>query len=103
MREREGVQAQERTPLERGARESRSLLGRGTREVECGKLCLERFVLGTIFGVLQTDHPWRGKGVLANSGLMIGCCLAVAALMVMIWLLTAVRLGVGALIWRKRG
>jgi hypothetical protein len=67
------------------------------------KALLGAFVLGTIFGVLQTDHPWRGKGVLANSGLVIGCGLAVAALMVIIWLLTAVRLGVGALIWRKRG
>lgn len=60
-------------------------------------------MLGAIFGVLQTDHPWRGKGILANSGLVIGCGLAVAVLMVIIWLLTAVRLGVGALIWRKRG
>jgi hypothetical protein len=64
------------------------------------KALLGAFVLGAIFGVLQTDHPWRGKGVLANSDLVIG--LAVAALMVMIWLLTAVRLEVGALIWRKR-
>ena len=59
-------------------------------------------MLGAILGVLQTDHPWRGKGILANSGLVIGCGLAVAALMVVIWLLTAARLGVGALFWRKR-
>jgi hypothetical protein len=66
------------------------------------KALLGAFVLGAIFGVIQIDHPWRGKGILANSGLVIGCGLAVAALMVIIWLLTAVRLGVGALIWRKR-
>jgi hypothetical protein len=67
------------------------------------KALLGAFVLGAIFGVIQIDHPWRGKGILANSGLVIGCGLAVAVLMVIIWLLTAVRLGVGALIWRKRG
>ena len=60
-------------------------------------------MLGTIFGVLQTDHPWRGKGIFANSGLVIGCGFAVAVLMFIIWSLTAARLGMGALIWRKRG
>jgi hypothetical protein len=81
---------------------SRSLLGRSTSEVECGKLCLERLCWTQSSAYFGQITRGAAKGVLANSGLMIGCGLAVAALMVMIWLLTAVRLRVGALIWRKR-
>jgi ABC-type branched-subunit amino acid transport system permease subunit len=65
------------------------------------KALLGAFVLGTVFGVLQTEHPWRGKGILANAALVIGCGLGVAALVAIIWSLTVLRLRAAALIWRK--
>ena len=65
------------------------------------KALLGAFVFGTFFGVAQTEHPWRGKGIMANAGLVIGCGLGVAALMAIIWSLTALRLTAGALIWRR--
>ena len=62
---------------------------------------LGAFIFGAFFGVAQTEHPWRGKGILANAGLVIGCSLGVTALMAIIWSLTVLRLRAAALIWRK--
>jgi hypothetical protein len=62
---------------------------------------LGAFVFGAFFGIAQTEHPWRGKGILANAGLVIGCGLGVAGLMAIIWSLTALRMRAAALIWRK--
>jgi hypothetical protein len=66
------------------------------------KALLGAFVLGAVFGLLQTEFPWRGTGILANTRLIIGCGLGVAVLMTIIWSLTAVRQRVVGLIWRKR-
>ena len=66
------------------------------------KALLGAFVLGAILGALQTDGPWRGKGILANTGLVIGCGLVVATLMAVVWSLTAFRQAVAALISRMR-
>ena len=66
------------------------------------KAMLGAFVLRAVFGLLQTEFPWRGMGILANTRLMIGCGLGVAVLMVIIWSLIAVHRRVAGLTWRKR-
>jgi hypothetical protein len=65
------------------------------------KALLGAFVLGTVFGVLQTVHPWRGKGILMNAALAIGCGLGVAVFIATVWSLTVVRLWAVTFIWRK--
>jgi hypothetical protein len=65
------------------------------------KALLGTFLLGAVFGALQTWHPWRGTGIIANVGLVIGYGIGVAVLMAIIWSLTFVRQRAAALIWRK--
>jgi hypothetical protein len=66
------------------------------------KALIGAFLLGAFFGVFQAGHPWRGNGIIANAGLVIGYGIGVAVLVAIIWSLTVIRQRVAALIWRKR-
>src|SRR5579872_6051555 len=61
---------------------------------------LGAFFVGGFYGALQPYDPWRGAGIPANLGVMIGCGLGLAALMAVVWSLTALRNKMAALIWR---
>jgi hypothetical protein len=60
------------------------------------------FLVGAAFGVIQTEHPWRGASIYANARLMLGYGLGLAFLMAIVWSLTAIRKWMVTLIWRKR-
>jgi hypothetical protein len=66
------------------------------------KVLLGAFLLGSAYGALQTDHPWRGVGIIPNIGLVTGSGLVVTLLVTMVWSLTALRKRAAALIWRQR-
>jgi len=66
------------------------------------KALLGAFLLGSAYGALQTDHPWRGGSIVLNVGLVIGCGLGVTLLMAIIWSMTAMRKRAAALIWHRR-
>jgi hypothetical protein len=65
------------------------------------KALVGAFLLGALIGVCQTGHPWRGKSILVNAGLVSGWGIGVAVLMAIIWTLTFVRQWAAALIRRK--
>ena len=58
------------------------------------------FLVGSIYGVVQAQQPWRGHGILANTGLMVGCGLVLTLVLIVILSLTAARQRIVALIWR---
>jgi hypothetical protein len=66
------------------------------------KALLGAFLFGAVFGAFQTEHPWRGAGILTNFRLVIGCGLGIALLVAIVWSLTALRMRAAALLWRKR-
>jgi hypothetical protein len=66
------------------------------------KALLAALLLGTVYGVFQTEYPWRGERILTNVGLVIGCGFGFALLMAVIWSLTTLRMRAAALIWRRR-
>jgi hypothetical protein len=66
------------------------------------KVLLGAFLLGSAYGALQTDHPWRGGGIIPNIGLVTGSGLVVTLLVTMVWSLNALRKRAAALIWRQR-
>jgi len=58
------------------------------------------FIVGNIYGAVQAQQPWRGHGALINTGLMVGCGLVTALILIVILSLTALRKRMVALIWR---
>ena len=57
-------------------------------------------MFGNIYGAVQAQQPWRGHGILANTGLMVGYGLVTTLTLTVILSLTAARKRVVALIWR---
>jgi hypothetical protein len=49
------------------------------------KVLLGAFLLGSAYGALQTDQPWRGGGIIPNIGLVTGSGLVVTLLVTMVW------------------
>jgi len=64
------------------------------------KASLGAFLVGNFYGAVQAQQPWRGHGILANIGLMVGCGLVTALILIVILSLTAVRKRIVALIWQ---
>ena len=64
------------------------------------KASMGAFLVGGIYGAVQAEQPWRGHGILANTGLMVGCGLVLTLVLIMILSLTAARQRIVALIWR---
>jgi hypothetical protein len=58
------------------------------------------FLVGSIYGAVQVQQPWRGHGILANTGFMVGCGLVTSLILIVVLLLTAARKRIVALIWR---
>src|SRR5689334_5935649 len=58
------------------------------------------FIFGNICGAVEAQQPWRGHGILANAGLMVGYGLVTTLTLVVILSLTAARKRVVALIRR---
>src|SRR5689334_8785468 len=49
------------------------------------------FLIGSIYGVVQAQQPWRGQGILANTGFLVGCGLVTTLILIVILSLTAAR------------
>src|SRR4051794_1633989 len=84
----------------RTARPSGASKRRGSSGMK--KALLGAFLLGSAYGGLQTEHPWRGGSIVSNVGLVIGSGFVVALLVAIVWSLTALRKRAAALIWRQR-
>jgi hypothetical protein len=86
-----------RTPKRRTSRQLHKLPRQGSVVVTAS---LGAFLVGSIYGVIQAEQPWRGHGILANTGLVVGCGLVTTLVVILILLLTAARKRIAALIWR---
>jgi hypothetical protein len=64
------------------------------------KASLGAFLVGSLGGAVQAQQPWRGRCILANRGLMVGCGLVTTLVLIGIVPLTAARRRIMALIWR---
>src|SRR5689334_4663260 len=64
------------------------------------KASMGAFLVGSIYGAALAPQPWRGHGILANAGLMVGCGLVTILILIVILSLTAARQRIVALIWR---
>jgi hypothetical protein len=64
------------------------------------KASLGAFFVGSIYGAVQAEQPWRGTGILANAGFLVGCGLVTTLILIVILSLTAARKRIVALIWR---
>ena len=60
------------------------------------------FLLGGIYGALQTESPWRGGDVAGNVASVIGCGLLAIVIVAIVVVMTAIRTRVLALIGLKR-
>lgn len=64
------------------------------------KASLGAFLVGSLYGAVQAQQTWRGHGILANFGLMVGCALVTTLILIVILSLTAARKRIVASIWR---
>jgi hypothetical protein len=64
------------------------------------KASLGAFLVGSLCGAVQAQQPWRGHGILANTGFMVGCGLVATLILIVILSMTAARRRIVALIWR---
>ena len=64
------------------------------------KALLGAFLVGSIYGAVQAQLPWRGHGILANTGLLVGSGLVTTMILIVTVSLTAARKRIVALVWR---
>jgi hypothetical protein len=60
------------------------------------------FLFGSSYGALHAEHRWRGNGLVPNLLSIILDGLIAVGMMSGMWGLTALRLRIAALFWRKR-
>jgi hypothetical protein len=48
------------------------------------KASLVAFFVGGIYGAVQAEEPWRGHGILANTGFMVGCGLVTTLILIVV-------------------
>jgi hypothetical protein len=64
------------------------------------KASVGAFLVGSIYGAVQAQQPWRDLGILTNTGFSVGCGLVTTLILIVILSLTAARKRIVALIWR---
>ena len=64
------------------------------------KALVGAFLVGSIYGAVQAQLPWRGHGILANTGFLVGSGFVTTLILILILSLTAARKRKVALIWR---
>ena len=64
------------------------------------KASVGAFLVGSIYGAVQAQQPWRGHGILTNTGSLVGWGLVTTLILIVILSLTAARKRIVALIWR---